>query len=59
MLAAGSAELEIDGDVVALTDPELLDADAAFARLPADTKRPPRFLKIDEFLFMRPDTRPV
>jgi len=59
VLAAGSAELEIDGDVVALTDPELLDADAAFARLPADTKRPPRFLKIDEFLFMRPDTRPV
>ena len=53
VLAAGSATLEADGKLVELTDPQLLTADEAFARLPAGTKRPPKLLKIDEFLMMR------
>jgi deazaflavin-dependent oxidoreductase (nitroreductase family) len=53
VLAAGTAELEVDGRLVGLTDPELLTADEAFARLPPGTKRPPRLLRIDEFLAMR------
>ena len=53
VLAAGSARLEVDGQVVELTDPELIDADEAFRRLPPDTKRPPKMLKIDEFLALR------
>lgn len=53
VLAAGSAQLEIDGDLVDLADPELITADEAFARLPPDAKRPPKLLKIDEFLTMR------
>ena len=53
VLAAGSAKLEVDGKLVELTDPQLLTADEAFARLPAGTKRPPKLLKISEFLFGR------
>ena len=53
ILAAGSARLEIDGDLVDLVDPKLITADEAFARLPPETKRPPKLLKIDEFLSMR------
>ena len=53
VLATGSAELEVDGNLVELTDPQLLTADEAFARLPAATKRPPKLLKIDEFLYLR------
>jgi len=53
VLAAGTAGLEIDGDIVDLIDPTLITADEAFERLPTNTKRPPRLLKIDEFLAMR------
>lgn len=53
VLAAGTARLEIDGSIVDLTDPTLITADEAFERLPANAKRPPRLLKIDEFLAMR------
>ena len=53
ILAAGAATLEIDGDLVELTDPHLITADEAFARLPPDAKRPPKLLRIDEFLAMR------
>jgi len=53
VLAAGSAQLEADGQTVELISPELIDADEAFAQLPADTKRPPKLLKIDQFLKMR------
>ncbi len=53
VLAAGSARLEVDGDLVELADPELITADEAFALLPTDTKRPPKLLKINEFLTMR------
>jgi len=53
VLAAGTARLEIDGRTVDLVDPELITADEAFQRLPPGTKRPPRLLKIGEFLKMR------
>ena len=56
VLAAGSAQLEIDGEVVEVTDPEVIDAADAFNRLPPGTKRPPKLLKIDEFLFARTRT---
>jgi len=53
VLAAGTATLETDGDTVDLVDPRVITAEEAFKRLPADTRRPPKFLKIDEFLAMR------
>lgn len=53
VLAAGSAQLEIDGDTVDVRDPQVISADEAFRRLPPDTKRPPGLLRIDEFLLLR------
>ena len=53
VLAAGTATLEIGGDSVDVVEPRLITADEAFALLPPGTKRPPGFLRIDEFLWMR------
>ncbi len=53
VIAAGAAKLEVDGDPVDLVDPHVIGAEEAFALLPAGTKRPPGFLRIDEFLMMR------
>ena len=53
VMAAGEANLEVDGNTVELIEPHIVNAEAAFARLPPDTKRPPRLLRIDEFLVMR------
>ena len=53
VLTAGSAQLEIGGETVHVGDPEILTADEAFDRLPADAERPPRMLRIDEFLALR------
>jgi len=53
VLAAGSARLETDGTFVDLVEPEIIDADEAYALLQAGTKKPPRLLRIDEFLRMR------
>jgi deazaflavin-dependent oxidoreductase (nitroreductase family) len=53
VLAAGSARLEVEGEIIEIVDPEILTADQAFARLPSGTKRPPRALRIDEFLAVR------
>lgn len=53
VLAAGSAKLEVGGELVEVTDPELIDTEEAFRRLPPGTKRPPKLLKIDEFLALR------
>ena len=50
VLTAGRAKLEVDGETIDVVEPELIDADAAFAQLPAGTKRPPKLLRIDEFL---------
>jgi hypothetical protein len=38
---------------VDLVEPEVITADEAFDRLPAGAKRPPKLLKIDEFLALR------
>lgn len=57
--AAGRARLEVDGAVVDLVDPEVIDGTEASALLPAGTKRPPGFLRIDEFLHMRTATDDV
>jgi deazaflavin-dependent oxidoreductase (nitroreductase family) len=53
VVAAGTATLEVDGQTVDLVEPALLGADEAFALLPAGRRRPPRLLRIDEFLWMR------
>ena len=53
VLGSGRATLEIDGGTVDLVDPEVITAEQAFERLPAGAKRPPKLLKINEFLSMR------
>ena len=53
VLASGTAKLETDGVTLDLVGPELISADEAFERLSPGVKRPPRLLKIDEFLAMR------
>ncbi len=53
VLAAGSAQIDIGGETVDVTDVEIITADEAFARLPPDTKGPPSLLRIDEFLAVR------
>lgn len=59
VVAAGAATLEHDGETVELVDPDLVTAEEAFALLGPDAKRPPRLLRIDEFLAMArdPDTQ--
>jgi uncharacterized protein YbjT (DUF2867 family) len=53
VLDAGSAQVETNGELVEVCDPQILTTDEAFARLPAETKRPPRLLRIGEFLALR------
>ncbi len=50
VLAAGSARLRVDGTEVTLTAPRLIDDDAAFDLLPKGTERPPKWLKLDQYL---------
>lgn len=52
VLAAGQASLRVDGVEVELTAPRVVGPDEAFAAIPADAKRPPRALRITEFLRM-------
>jgi deazaflavin-dependent oxidoreductase (nitroreductase family) len=52
VLAAGHARLRIDGEDRDLTAPRLVGQDEAFNALPADVARPPRLLRITEFLRM-------
>jgi deazaflavin-dependent oxidoreductase (nitroreductase family) len=52
VLAAGNARLAIDGDDVELTNPRLVGADEAWQAMPSTVKRPPRFLRIREYLRM-------
>lgn len=52
VLAAGTARLRVDGADVALTAPRLVDQAEAFRSLPAHVRRPPRLLRITEFLRM-------
>ncbi len=54
VLASGTATLEIDEETVDLVEPVVINAAQAFEQLPAGAKRPPKLLRVDEFLHMRP-----
>jgi deazaflavin-dependent oxidoreductase (nitroreductase family) len=53
VLAAGSATIESDGATIPVVEPKVITAEQAFELLPTGTKRPPKLLKIDEFLHLR------
>jgi deazaflavin-dependent oxidoreductase (nitroreductase family) len=50
VLAADSAQLRVDGKDVRLTSPRLIGEDEAFQAISAEATRPPRALRITEFL---------
>ena len=52
VLAEGRASLKIDSDEVKLVSPRVVTKDVAWQQLPADTKPPPGFLRISEYLQM-------
>ncbi|MCP3996521.1 MAG: nitroreductase family deazaflavin-dependent oxidoreductase, partial [bacterium] len=51
ILASGTASLHKDGESLELTNPRVVAGDVAWPLLGED-KKPPGFLKIDEFLWM-------
>ncbi|MBC7300518.1 MAG: nitroreductase family deazaflavin-dependent oxidoreductase [Nocardia sp.] len=52
IVAAGTARLRKDGREVALTAPRIIGRDEAFQILPPEIPRPPKLLRITEFLRM-------
>ncbi|NKE59686.1 nitroreductase family deazaflavin-dependent oxidoreductase [Lentzea sp. PSKA42] len=52
VLAAGRAQLRIGGEDLELTAPRLVGQEEAFSALADDVKRPPKALRITEFLRM-------
>ena len=50
VLAAGRAELTVDGEQFEVTAPRIIAGAEAAPLLPADAAVPPAFLNIDEFL---------
>ncbi|WP_246059445.1 nitroreductase/quinone reductase family protein [Herbidospora galbida] len=52
VLAARGARLRVDGREVELTAPRLIGKDEAFLALPDEVLRPPKLLRITEFLHM-------
>jgi deazaflavin-dependent oxidoreductase (nitroreductase family) len=52
ILATGTAQLRKDGREVALTAPRVVGRDEAFQSLPPGIPRPPKLLRITEFLRM-------
>jgi len=52
-LAAGDATLELGGESIRLTTPQLLPAPEAYALLPPDAKTPPAYVGVEECLVMR------
>lgn len=52
VLAAGRARLTVDGADHRLVNPRLVDEAEAFAALASDVPRPPRLLRITDFLRM-------
>ncbi|MEV0621353.1 nitroreductase family deazaflavin-dependent oxidoreductase [Nonomuraea sp. NPDC050404] len=52
VLAAGDARLMIEGREVRLAAPRLVGEEEAFLALPAEVPRPPKLLRITEFLRM-------
>ena len=55
VLAAGRARLCVEGQEVELTAPRLVGRDEAFQALPGEVARPPKILRITEFLRMDHD----
>jgi len=51
-LAAGSATLRLEGEDIPLVSPRLVTEEAAWHLLPPATKRPPKLLRISEYLQM-------
>ncbi|MFI6223341.1 nitroreductase family deazaflavin-dependent oxidoreductase [Nocardia salmonicida] len=52
ILATGTAQLRKDGREIALTAPRVVGRDEAFQALPPEIPRPPKLLRISEFLRM-------
>ncbi|MEV0338502.1 nitroreductase family deazaflavin-dependent oxidoreductase [Nocardia sp. NPDC050713] len=52
ILAAGTARLRVDGTELDLAAPRLVGAEEAFRALADDVARPPKLLRINEFLRM-------
>lgn len=52
ILASGSARLRVQGRDMELTAPRVVGPDEAFQAMPADVPRPPKLLRINEFLRM-------
>ncbi|MBW0274025.1 hypothetical protein ATM97_32430 [Nocardia sp. MH4] len=52
VLAAGRARLRVDGRELELTAPVVVGEDEAFRALPENVARPPKLLRITEFLRM-------
>ncbi len=52
VLAAGHARLTVNGQDVELTNPRLVDEDEAWQALDDTVSRPPRMLRIHEYLRM-------
>jgi deazaflavin-dependent oxidoreductase (nitroreductase family) len=52
VLKAGTAMLEIEGDVVELVSPRLVSEEDAWKSMPEGTKAPPGFLRVTEYLRM-------
>lgn len=52
VLAVGTARLHVDGRELELTAPRLVGREEAFQVLPDGVARPPRLLRISEFLRM-------
>lgn len=52
ILAAGGARLRVDGSEMELAAPRLVGKDEAFGALPSAAARPPKVLRITEFLRM-------
>ena len=50
VLAAGNATLDVDDAMFELVNPRLISKDDAWQLLSADTKAPPSFLRISEYL---------
>ncbi|MDO3648645.1 nitroreductase family deazaflavin-dependent oxidoreductase [Nocardia mangyaensis] len=52
ILTSGSARLRVEGHDMELTAPRVVGRDEAFEAMPADAPRPPKLLRINEFLRM-------
>ncbi len=52
IIAAGIASLRVRGEEIPLESPRVITEEAAWELLPPTTKRPPKFLRISEYLQM-------